>query len=100
MHGISVRESTRGRNQFRPGRVIRERAPPAATQKRNNTQSQLYPHRIKSVERGTARSTAAVQRMMTDEMDLSRKRRAEMVDKVAAAYILQGALDIMRAPGR
>jgi putative Holliday junction resolvase len=41
-------------------------------------------------------STAAVQRMMTDEMDLSRRRRGEVVDKVAAAYILQGALDAMR----
>ncbi len=28
-------------------------------------------------------STAAVQRMMTDEMDLSRARRAELVDKMA-----------------
>jgi putative Holliday junction resolvase len=44
-------------------------------------------------------STAAVQRMMTDEMDLSRRRRGELVDKVAAAYILQGALEAMRAPG-
>ena len=41
-------------------------------------------------------STAAVQRMMTDEMDLSRRRRGELVDKVAAAYILQGALEAMR----
>ena len=41
-------------------------------------------------------STAAVQRMMTDEMDLSRRRRGEIVDKLAAAYILQGALDAMR----
>ena len=41
-------------------------------------------------------STAAVQRMMTDEMDLSRRRRGEVVDKVAAAYILQGALEAMR----
>ena len=38
-------------------------------------------------------STVAVQRMMTDEADLSRARRAELVDKMAAAYILQGALD-------
>jgi putative Holliday junction resolvase len=38
-------------------------------------------------------STQAVQRMMTDEADLSRARRAELVDKMAAAYILQGALD-------
>ena len=41
-------------------------------------------------------STAAVQRMLTDEADLSRKRRAEVVDKAAAAYILQGALEAMR----
>ncbi|HUC60950.1 MAG TPA: Holliday junction resolvase RuvX [Alphaproteobacteria bacterium] len=37
-------------------------------------------------------STAAVTRAMIDA-DLSRKRRGETVDKVAAAYILQGALD-------
>ena len=41
-------------------------------------------------------STAAVERMLTDEADLSRKRRAEVVDKPAAAYILQGALEAMR----
>ena len=41
-------------------------------------------------------STAAVQRMLTDEADLSRKRRAEVVDKAAAAYILQGALESLR----
>jgi putative holliday junction resolvase len=40
-------------------------------------------------------STAAVQRMLTDEADLSRKRRAEVVDKAAAAYILQGLLDAL-----
>ncbi|HUO23999.1 MAG TPA: Holliday junction resolvase RuvX [Caulobacteraceae bacterium] len=38
-------------------------------------------------------STQAVQRLMTDEADLSRARRADLVDKMAAAYILQGALD-------
>jgi putative Holliday junction resolvase len=37
-------------------------------------------------------STAAVERQMI-EADLSRKRRAEIIDKVAAAYILQGLLD-------
>ena len=37
-------------------------------------------------------STAAVTRGMI-EADLSRKRRAEIVDKAAAAYILQGVLD-------
>ena len=38
-------------------------------------------------------STAAVQRMMTSEADLTRARRAALVDKAAAAWILQGALD-------
>ena len=37
-------------------------------------------------------STVAVTRAMI-EADTSRKKRAEIVDKVAAAYILQGALD-------
>ena len=37
-------------------------------------------------------STAAVEREMI-EADLTRKRRAEIIDKVAAAYILQGLLD-------
>ncbi len=40
-------------------------------------------------------STAAVERFLTDEADMSRKRRGEVVDKMAAAYILQGALDAM-----
>ena len=38
-------------------------------------------------------STAAVQRMLTSEADLSRARRDQLVDKAAAAWILQGALD-------
>jgi putative Holliday junction resolvase len=38
-------------------------------------------------------STVAVQRMLTDEADLTRARRSELVDKAAAAWILQGALD-------
>lgn len=37
-------------------------------------------------------STSAVTRMMI-EADLRRDRRAEVVDKLAASYILQGALD-------
>jgi putative pre-16S rRNA nuclease len=41
-------------------------------------------------------STAAVERALTSEADLSRARRAELVDKLAAAYILQGALDYLR----
>ena len=40
-------------------------------------------------------STAAVQRDMI-AADASRKRRAAAVDKVAAAYILQGALEALR----
>jgi putative Holliday junction resolvase len=40
-------------------------------------------------------STAAAERALL-EADLSRKRRAEVVDKVAATLILQGALDRMR----
>ena len=37
-------------------------------------------------------STVAAERTLIDA-DLSRKRRAKVIDKVAAAYILQGALD-------
>jgi len=42
-------------------------------------------------------STMAVNRMLIDEMDMTRRRRAEVVDKAAAAWILQGALDRMRS---
>jgi len=38
-------------------------------------------------------SSAAVNRMLIDEADVTRARRGELVDKAAAAYILQGALD-------
>ena len=38
-------------------------------------------------------STSAVERLLTKEADLSRNRRTEIIDKMAAAYILQGALD-------
>lgn len=41
-------------------------------------------------------STMAVERMMTDEADMSRARRAELVDKLAAGYMLQGCLDSLR----
>jgi putative holliday junction resolvase len=40
-------------------------------------------------------STQAVTRTLL-EADASRKRRAEVVDKMAAAYILQGALDALQ----
>ncbi len=42
-------------------------------------------------------SSAAVNRMLIAEADLTRKKRAEVVDRAAAAYILQGALDRLRA---
>lgn len=38
-------------------------------------------------------STAAVERFLISEADMTRKRRKDVVDKMAAAYILQGALD-------
>ncbi len=44
-------------------------------------------------------STQAVTRTLL-EADVSRKRRAEIVDKMAAAYILQGALDRLAAVRR
>jgi putative Holliday junction resolvase len=43
-------------------------------------------------------STAAVTRTLIDA-DASRKRRSEVVDKMAAAYILQGVLDRLRHMG-
>lgn len=44
-------------------------------------------------------STVAAERAML-EADLSRKRRAELVDHVAAGFILQGALDRLAHLGR
>lgn len=44
-------------------------------------------------------STAAVNRSLI-EQDVSRARRAAVVDQMAAAYILQGALDRLAAFGR
>ncbi len=42
-------------------------------------------------------STAAVERMLIEEADLSRRKRAKVIDRAAAAYILQGALDRINA---
>ena len=41
-------------------------------------------------------STAAVERLLIGEADLSRARRREVVDRAAAAWILQGALDAIK----
>jgi putative Holliday junction resolvase len=43
-------------------------------------------------------TTEAVNRMLIDEADLSRKRRAKVVDRMAAARILQAALDASASP--
>jgi len=43
-------------------------------------------------------SSMAVNRVLIDEADVTRTRRAELVDKMAAAWILQGALERLRAP--
>ena len=44
-------------------------------------------------------SSAAVNRMLIGEGDVTRARRADVVDKLAAAWILQGALDRLRMSG-
>ena len=38
-------------------------------------------------------STSAVEKFLIGDVDMNRKRRAEVVDKMAAGFILQGALD-------
>jgi len=40
-------------------------------------------------------STAAVERVLIGEADMSRKKRGQVVDQMASAYILQGALDAL-----
>ena len=42
-------------------------------------------------------SSAAVNRFLIDEADMTRKRRAAVVDQMAAAYMLQAALDASRS---
>jgi putative Holliday junction resolvase len=41
-------------------------------------------------------SSAAVNRFLVDEADISRRKRAEVVDRMAAAWMLQAALDASR----
>lgn len=40
-------------------------------------------------------STVAVERVLIGEADMTRKRRAEVVDRAAAAFILQGVLEAL-----
>lgn len=44
-------------------------------------------------------STSAVERTLIGEADLSRKKRKGVIDRAAAAYILQGALDALGPTG-
>jgi putative holliday junction resolvase len=41
-------------------------------------------------------SSMAVNRVLIEEADVTRSRRADLVDKMAAAWILQGALERLR----
>lgn len=41
-------------------------------------------------------STAEVERVLIEEADMTRKRRGEVIDKMAASVILQGFLDFLR----
>jgi putative Holliday junction resolvase len=41
-------------------------------------------------------SSAAVNRFLINEMDMTRRKRAAVVDGMAAAYTLQAALDATR----
>jgi putative holliday junction resolvase len=43
-------------------------------------------------------SSAAVNRFLIGEADISRRKRNEAVDRMAAAWILQSALDAIRSP--
>ncbi|MEE3000450.1 MAG: Holliday junction resolvase RuvX [Pseudomonadota bacterium] len=41
-------------------------------------------------------STSAIERFLTKEVDMSRRKRRQVVDKLAATYILQGAIDSLK----
>jgi len=44
-------------------------------------------------------SSTVMNRFLIEEADISRAKRAEVIDKMAATYILQGALDRIRHGG-
>ena len=44
-------------------------------------------------------SSMAINRFLIDEADINRARRAQVVDKMAAGWILQGALERLRGLG-
>jgi putative Holliday junction resolvase len=41
-------------------------------------------------------SSSAVERMLIEKVDMSRAKRKDVIDKLAASYILQGALDFLK----
>ncbi len=41
-------------------------------------------------------SSAAINRFLIEEADISRRKRGQAVDRMAAAWLLQGALDLLR----
>ena len=44
-------------------------------------------------------SSVAAERILVEQADLSRAKRAKLVDRLASAIILQGALDYLKNPG-
>ena len=40
-------------------------------------------------------STSAIEKFLIKEVDMTRNKRSEVIDKLAATYILQGALDAL-----
>ena len=40
-------------------------------------------------------STSAVERFLIKDLNMTRNKRSEVIDKLAATYILQGALDAL-----
>lgn len=58
----------------------------------------LRPH-LRIVFQDERLSTAAVERTLIGEADLSRSKRSQVVDRAAAAWILDAALDRLRTLG-
>ena len=67
---------------------------PAAQSARAFVRNFLAKHDLPVLMWDERLSTAAVTRTLLDA-DVSRQRRAQVVDKMAAAFILQGALDFI-----
>ena len=61
----------------------------------NLIKSDVFEEELNIVFQDERMSTSAVERVMI-QGDLSRKRRKEVIDKSAAAFILQGVLDRLR----